>query len=91
MRAKIGERVGAIRNADGKTVWLYGYGVYDGHHEPPFGPFGGEPIEGWTNPRITLDNGSVVWGCQCWWGPEDAVKNSIGGREVVIVQVEAAK
>lgn len=39
MRAKIGERVGAIRNADGKTVWLYGYGVYDGHHEPPFGPF----------------------------------------------------
>lgn len=43
------------------------------------------------NPRIRLDNGSVVWGCQCWWGPEEKVKESIGGREVVIVPVPGTK
>ncbi len=21
-----------------------------------------------TNPRIKLDDGSTIWGCQCWWG-----------------------
>ena len=21
-----------------------------------------------TNPRITLENGEVVWGAECWWG-----------------------
>ena len=20
------------------------------------------------NPRIRLDDGSMIWGCQCWWG-----------------------
>ena len=20
------------------------------------------------NPKIRLDNGTVVWGCECWWG-----------------------
>lgn len=23
-----------------------------------------------TNPKIVLDDGEVVWGCECWWGPE---------------------
>lgn len=22
-----------------------------------------------TNPRIRLDDGSVIWGAECWWGP----------------------
>jgi len=26
------------------------------------------------NPRLKLDNGEVAWGCECWWGDEDAVK-----------------
>jgi len=37
----------------------------------------------WTNPRITLDDGRVVWGAQCWWGPEEVVRRQIGGREIV--------
>lgn len=39
------------------------------------------------NPRIKLDNGDVVWGAQCWWGPEEQVKNAIEGQEVIIVPV----
>ncbi len=26
------------------------------------------------NPKILLDSGDVVWGCECWWGPEAEVK-----------------
>jgi hypothetical protein len=39
------------------------------------------------NPRIKLDSGDVVWGCQCWWGPEEEIKRTIGDREVVVVSV----
>ena len=39
------------------------------------------------NPRIRLDSGDVVWGCQCWWGPEDEIKRAIGDRVVEIVPV----
>jgi hypothetical protein len=39
------------------------------------------------NPRIRLDSGDVVWGCQCWWGSEEKVTRSIGDREVVVVPV----
>ena len=24
-----------------------------------------------TNPRIKLDDGSTIWGCECWWGVID--------------------
>lgn len=23
------------------------------------------------NPRIRLDDGSIIWGCECWWGKAD--------------------
>ena len=35
-----GCRVGAVRNANAETVFLFGFGVYDGDFEPPFGPMG---------------------------------------------------
>lgn len=37
------------------------------------------------NPRLDLDGGGTVWGCECWWMPEEQFDNSIGGRRVVIV------
>ncbi len=95
---KNGARVGAIRNADTSTVYLFGYGIYDGDFEPP--SLFGQPIDEWKaeaekamgravdaplNPRITLDDGGVVWGNQCWWGPEEQIKKKISKREVVIV------
>jgi len=97
----VGDRVGAIRNADDETVFLYGYGVYDGDFEPPCGPFGitreqweeaaGAGVPFPMNPRITLDGGGVVWGQQCWWGDEVAVQKAIAGRVVVIVPPETVE
>jgi len=26
----------------------------------------------WKNPRIRLDDGSVIWGDECWWKPVEA-------------------
>jgi len=64
-----------------------------------FGYSAGTPVEQWgeehqkmfkratTNPRIKLDSGSVVWGCQCWWASEEDVKKSVGDRKVEIVPV----
>lgn len=78
---KIGTRVGAILKSDDEGVHLLGYGVYDGDIE--------HPEFGFPNPRITLDDGRIVWGCECWWGPEDKVKESIGNRKVIPASVGA--
>lgn len=77
----VGARVGAIREADAEVVVLFGYGVYDGDHL--------HPEYGFPNPKITLDNGNVVWGCECWWGAEDLIKQKIGERRVEIYKPEA--
>lgn len=79
-----GDRVGAIQKADSKTVHFYGYGVYDG--EFPHSIFGDDFMM--DNPRITLNRGGIVWGCECWWGPEEKIKKTIGDREVIFVDVE---
>lgn len=46
-----------------------------------------------TNPCILLDSGKTVWGMECWWGDEEAVKQRLerfqaGGAEVVIVDID---
>lgn len=105
----VGTRVGAILSATETVVYLLGYGVFDGEHEPPFGPLG-MPKEAhddlvsemkaggclpdgyvWMNPRITLDDGRVVWGAQCWWAPEEVVRRKIGDRSIVVVSVDGQK
>jgi hypothetical protein len=77
MERKPGTRVGALlsmRELDGGTVIeVLGYGEYVGDEIPDEEARGlaekarqaGEP-----NPKIVLDNGDVVWGGECWWGPE---------------------
>ena len=87
--SRIGERVGAIQSADAMTVELFGYGTYEGDHVPPEdveGPFGRLGLFGAKNPMIRLDDGTVVWGCESWWGPEEKIRAAIKGREVVIVK-----
>jgi hypothetical protein len=43
-----------------------------------------------TNPRIRLDSGKVVWGCECWWGDEPGFEKKYGGgtSEIVVVDVD---
>lgn len=94
MQAKLGDRVGAIYQATATKVEFFGYGVYQGRGIPDksvcgFAAFLAE--EGMDNPKILLDSGKVVWGCECWWGPADLVKQKIGDREVVEVDVEEVR
>jgi len=91
----VGDRVGAILSMDESSVKLLGFGVYDGDLEPPMTPVGVtqgqfEEMTGsrFLNPRITLDNGSVVWGYQCWWGSESDVRAKISGRTIVEAKIE---
>jgi hypothetical protein len=37
------------------------------------------------NPRLDLDGGGTVWGCECWWMPEEEFDAFLGSRTVVEV------
>lgn len=86
-RAKEGDRIGAVLKSDRDTIHVIGYGTYEGMHVPD------EEVGGFNlgipNPKLVLDDGSVVWGCECWWGSEDQIKDSIAGRTVINVDMKA--
>lgn len=93
MREK-GQRVVAISSADDEEVRIFGYGIYVGDEVPPKGTPGvfgidlGELLI--KNPKIVLDNGGVVWGCQCWWGDAERFdKEKLGDRKIVEVPLPA--
>lgn len=86
---KIGMRVGAIQSMDEKQVHLFGFGVYEGDKVPPKELFGFDL--GFPNPQIKLDNGKLVFGFECWWGSEEQMRAKIAGREVIEVDIEAAR
>ncbi len=42
-----------------------------------------------VNPKIKLDSGQVVWGCECWWGPEEAFdENFVNGRDIQEIDID---
>lgn len=95
---KIGSRIGAILSLNGnkKQVELIGYGTYAGDEVPPAGTAGiGAVLHevGITTPKLVLDDGQVVWGCECWWGPEDELKGRIqdDGLEIIPVDLTATR
>lgn len=71
---KVGSRVAAICSATEEKAIIFGKGTYIGDQVPPKGI--GEFTDllneaGITNPTIKLDDGNLVYGCECWWGPEE--------------------
>lgn len=44
-------------------------------------------LETMGNPRIKLDNGEFVWGMECWWGPENDVKERIATSNVIMCKI----
>lgn len=91
---KIGMRVGAILGSGKGVVKLLGYGVYEGDH-PVASEAGGFNF-GQDNPRIKLDSGKTCWGCECWWGPEERIKQEIEqyekqGWKIELVDIEEAR
>jgi hypothetical protein len=88
---KIGDRVGAIFAETDKRVEFLGYGSYAGDFVPETaGGFLAEiaKIVESKNPKIFLDSGKVVWGCECWWGPEEEIKKHLEGREIIQVDID---
>jgi hypothetical protein len=77
----IGERIGALVSADGDVVKFLGYGTYAGYEVPP--AMGSRSLTtlmnqmGVENPKLVLDNGDVVWGCECWWATEKETREEI--------------
>jgi len=68
----IGNRVFAFQHATEDTVYFFGYGTYLGEEEPYKDAGGLASVlreSGMKNPKIMLDSGDVVWGCECYWGP----------------------
>lgn len=74
----VGDRVGCFLSVVRDTALFLGWGTYVGEEVPP-----NEGTNSMTayltglrrmNPKILLDSGEVVWGCECWWGPEEEVK-----------------
>lgn len=90
--SKVGDRVGAVASIKNGIVSLFGYGVYEGDQTPdPNIVFMGVHMKDilkdypdHIDPKIRLDNGDIVWGCECWWGPEAGVKNEIAQHNKVV-------
>lgn len=99
MTRKPGTRVFAVLSATPEEVRIIGRGEYLG--DLPFNTadedvrlFGGSPKEiedeapGFCNPCLKMDDGTIVWGCECWWGPEDGYDKMVNGRKVVQVDIK---
>jgi hypothetical protein len=83
---KPGIRVAAILSSNGKNINFIGYGKYVGDDVPGLEAVGpmAEAMRknGQKNPKIILDNGDVVWGCECWWGDADDFEKKFAGRKL---------
>jgi len=86
------KRVGAILGANDGICEFLGYGVYVGDEIPTeaVGFFAEVLKKGKiTNPKIVLDSGKVVYGCECWWGDEEEVKKTLASmKEVKQVDID---
>ena len=97
MPSKPGDRVYAVESYKDGVVRAYGPGVYAGSQMLPdgtktcFGVVGKDGQPAFLNPKIDLDNGDVVWGCQCWWGPEEMILKEFEGEVIEIVPVPGKK
>lgn len=89
--ARPGERVGALLDEADGVVRLFGFGVYVGDEVPHEKVAGHGP---WLreadapNPKILLDDGKDVFGCECWWGSEAKLRTLIAGKKVVQVDID---
>jgi len=87
----IGSRIGVFSHADEEKKILYflGFGIYECDEVPP----SDEKMEEQNflyraciesnvkNPKLQLDNGKVIFGCECWWCPEEKAKKIIEAYE----------
>jgi hypothetical protein len=91
---EIGDRVGALislNNSEG-LVKLLGYGKYMGREIPESGTCVLGDLfkeQGISNPCILLDSGERVYGFECWWDKEEAIKK-IEQEAIKVIQVSVS-
>jgi len=64
-------------NAKTKTIRMFGYGEYVGDEIPDENSIGFANLLHQSkvkNPKIVLENGKIVWGCESRWGPVEGFK-----------------
>lgn len=93
----IGDRVAAVCIDDqGCKIYLYGAGIYVGDEIPTDSP---NPVaqfcvrSRFTNPKIQLDDGKIIYGCECCWDSELNVTNMVcrltkAGYEVIHANID---
>jgi hypothetical protein len=92
MGYKKGDRVGAIFGSGERgPIEFFGYGVYEGDFVPK--EAAGQIAEVMTktnfpNPRIRLDSGKVVYGCECWWGLEENIRGMLSETCLMVKEVD---
>ena len=84
---KPGMRVGVFHSCTDETLLLLGYGVYEGDEVPPVdilqADIGPPALLALPVPKLRLDDGTVVWGCECWWNDEAMVRALETSRTII--------
>jgi hypothetical protein len=99
-----GDRVYAVIGQHLGAVEVLGAGEYIGDRDMLHPPEGVPVPIGWVadvivelgwerllNPLIRLDSGGYVWGCECWFGDEERVRESLAGRDVREVDIDSVR
>ena len=76
---KVGDRIGVLSHADkdNSTIYMYGYGTYVKDIVAPHGFYlHGINLHEMQQmiPMLKLDNGTICYGCYCWFSSEESVK-----------------
>jgi len=103
MPTKEGTRVIAISHSKDKELHIFGEGIYIGHKNSQEFEEKNQPVgilaelmleeKGITNPCIQLDNGNIVWGCECWWGPVDSrmMKEQLENSQIIQIDINETR
>lgn len=90
--AEPGTRVLCVLSMTLNEAYVLGEGVYQGEEVPPPGIGANMDLDlhrmGQANPKILLDSGEVVWGCECWWAPIEEMKERIGNRKCIPTTIQ---
>ena len=89
-----GTRIGAFYALGRTRAILFGYGAYEGDFAPPediLGTMGPVGRLGVMVPRLKLDDGTILWGCECWWATEEEVRSLMAGVRLSIVRIETLR
>lgn len=82
-----GTRIGAILSGNDEGIKFLGYGTYEGDEVPPAEVSDMLHDNEIANPKLVLDSGDVVWGCECWWGPEKSIEKRLEGQKIIFVRI----